>query len=276
MAKKDDFGIDGIPATVRERLEKFYNSAISFSKIGSLAEAEVFMSRVQKILAEYNLEMSTIGGGIQQSLVTESKVLYKGLVSYGEWEVDLMSVICEYNWCSMIYNSGRKDITVIGRGDNIGVCIYLYNFIRMNLISLSKVSYYTEINTIESKLTKYNGFSVAKHFGDKLEEYLHKEKLLPYRRYYIRDYLAGGVVGINAKFNSERENQRSNVGMMSLIISNNAAVDLYISEKYPDLVASKVKKTKRGESYYKGYNDGKELKIGEALESGEGIGGVIG
>jgi hypothetical protein len=269
MSKKQDCGIDSLPPTVRERLEKLYNSAVSFSKIGSLAEAELFMTRVQKILAEYNLEMSIINSDVKQSLITESKVSYEGLVSYGNWEVDLMSTICKYNWCSIFYNSSKKEITLIGRGDNINVCIYLYNFIRINLISLSKISYYTEIQSLEKRLSDNSGFSVSEHLGDKLEEYLHKNKLLPYRRYYIRDYLAGAVSGINTKFFYEREKERDNQGMMSLIISNKADIDLYINDKYPNLTTEKIKKIKRCASYDKGFNDGKNLKIGESIDKAD-------
>jgi hypothetical protein len=271
MSKKQDFGIDSLPIPVRERLEKLYNSAVSFSKIGSLAEAELFMTRVQKILAEYNLEMSIINSDVKQSLITETKVSYDGLVSYGNWEVDLMSTICRYNWCSIIYNPTNKEITVIGRGDNINVCIYLYNFIRVSFISLSKISYYTEINSLEKKLSDNCGFSVSERLGDKLEEYLHKNKLLPYRRYYIRDYLAGAVSGINTKFFYEREKERDNHNMMSLIISNEAEVDLYMEDNYPNLTSVKSKETKRCASYDKGYNDGKNLKIGESIDKVDSV-----
>jgi hypothetical protein len=275
MSKKQDF-VGSLPDAVRQKLEKLYNSAVSFNKIGSLAEAELFMTRVQKILAEYNLEMSIINSDVKKSLITESKVSYEGLVSYGNWEVDLMAAICKYNWCSVFYSSKRKEITIIGRGDNINVCTYLYNFIRMNFISLSKVSYYTEIDSLEKRLSVDCGFSVAERLGDKLEEYLHKSKLLPYRRYYIRDYLAGAVSGVNTKFYYEREKERDNQGMMSLIISNEAEVNSYINEKYPNLVSSKSKEPKRCDSYDKGYNDGKNLKIGQPIDKADSVNVYLG
>ena len=242
------------------RIQKLYNQSISSSKIGNLEEAETFMLGVQRLLSEYNLEMSVIGNGIQKSVITESKVDYKGLVSYGEWEVDLMINICKYNWCKAIFNSYEKTITVIGRGDNIGVCNYLYNFIRINLVTLSKISYYKEIETLRNKI----GRNVS-------EEFLHKNKLLPYRRYYIRDYLAGAVIGIGVKLKLQQE-ANSNKGLMGLMLCNKEEIVDYMNINYSNLETVDFKKIKRGKGYKEGYDGGLNLKIGEAIEADKVIG----
>ena len=230
--------IEGVPEHILRRLQGAFNKANSAREIGSLAEAESAMLYIQKVLAEYNLEMSQISDTRQKSVIGEIKVSYDGKVSYGEWETDLMSFICHYNWCSMIYNSRRKDITVIGRADNVGVCIYLYNFIRINLIMLSKVSYYTEMGEWNEKLSEHYGYNVGDHLGKGFEEYLNKNKYMPYRRYYIRDYLAGAVQGIGTKFELQQQEQKKGAGMMDLILSNQDEIKDYIASAYPNLTTS--------------------------------------
>ena len=54
----------------------------------------------------------------------------------------------------------------------------------------------------------------------KFEEYLHKGKYLPYRRYYIRDYLAGAVLGIDHKFALQQNEQKIHTNINGLILFN--------------------------------------------------------
>jgi hypothetical protein len=239
--------------------------SLSSKKIGSLAEAESFMLGVQKLLTEYNLELSMLEGITEKSNITEEKIEYKGLVSYGDWEVDLMYIICQYNWCTCFYNDVQKTITIIGRGDNLDIVKYLYNFITINLSSLSKVSYYGKLEECNVKLTAHYGYDVKAKYGKKFEEIIHKNKFMPYRRYYIRDYLAGAVIGINNKMAFAQSEQSKNTNINSVILFNKDKIDNYLVKYYPNLTKIKDKSIKRGQGYDEGYNDGYNLHIGDAL-----------
>jgi len=257
-----------IPDSILERIQKLYNNSLSFKKMGSLAESEAFMLKVQALLSEYNLEMSLLGEKAEKSTVTEDKIKYKGLVSYGDWEVDLMTVICKYNWCKCIYNSYSTTMTIIGRGDNIGVCKYLYNYITINLAALSKQSYYGKIDAYAKQADEKYGVAFRKNLGKdaKFEEFLHKNKYIPYRRYYIRDYLAGAVEGIDTKFAIQQREQSKQAGVNGLILFNKAKLDEYILQFHGKLFSDDSKVPKRGQGYNEGYSDGKNLRIGEGID----------
>lgn len=255
-----------VPVSIMEKIQKLYAKSMSSREIGSLAEAESFMLKVQKLLSEYNLEISMISDKSEKSSIGEDKISYKGLVSYGDWEVNLMTTICSYNWCECIYNSNDKTMTLIGRGDNIGVCKYLYNFISINLVVLSKKSYYNKLEELNNKLSEYYGYSFKDKLGKLFEEYLHKNKFMPYRRYYIRDYLAGAVIGINTKFSLQQSQQSQEFGMSGLILFNAEKIKDYMNEFHSDVIYYGNKEIKRGLGYSEGYMDGCNLKIGEALE----------
>ena len=251
--------------SILTRIQKLYNMSLSSKSIGSLAEAESFMLGVQKLLTEYNLELSMVESIGEKSNITEEKILYKGLVSYGDWEIDLMHIICQYNWCTCFYNSTSKLITIIGRGDNLDIVKYLYNFITINLTSLSKVSYYGKLEEWNVKLTKHYGYDVKAKYGKQFEEVIHKNKYMPYRRYYIRDYLAGAVLGINAKMAFAQSEQSKNANINSVILFNKDKIDNYLVKHHPNLTTIKDKSVKRGQGYNEGYNDGYNLRVGEAL-----------
>lgn len=258
-----------IPDNIFQKIQKLYAKAMSSKNIGSLKEAEAFMLKVQEYLAEYNLEMSLLNETPgEKTNITEIQIDFKGLVSYGNWETLLMSSICRYNWCTYFYNSATKKITIIGRGDNIGVCRYLYNFITINLIALSKTSYYGKVDEWDKKLSgRFTVEELAAQGYTSFEEVLHKNKLLPYRRYYIRDYLAGAVQGIEAKFAEQQRRQREATNMNGLVLFNKEKLDQYMMEFHPYISVNKSKTIKRGQGYLEGYEGGYNMKIGEALDS---------
>ena len=95
--------------------------------------------------------------------------------------------------------------------------------------------------------------------------------MLPYRRYYIRDYLAGAVIGIGVKLKLQQE-ANSNKGLMGLMLCNKEEIVDYMNINYSNLETVDFKKIKRGKGYKEGYDGGLNLKIGEAIEADKVIG----
>lgn len=258
-----------IPDSILTRIQKLYNKSISSKSIGSLAEAESFMLKVQQLLSEYNLEMSLLNDNKgEKSEIIENVIDYKGLVSYGTWEVSLMTAICRYNWCRCFYQPGSKKITIIGRGDNIGVCKYLFNFITINLVTLSKSSYYSELDRLNTLLGINGDYCADNNITSipEFEEHMHKGKYIPYRRYYIRDYLAGAVIGIDTKFARQQAEQSKAANVNGLILFNKEKINDYIKQFHPNLETEKSREKKRGKGFYEGYLGGLNLHIGEGLD----------
>ena len=151
---------------------------------------------------------------------------------------------------------------------NIGVCKYLYNYITINLVALSKQSYYNKIDKLSKTFDSVFGPECRINMGKnaKFEEYLHKGKYLPYRRYYIRDYLAGAVLGIDHKFALQQNEQKMHTNINGLILFNKNKIDNYLKEFYFNLITDERKPPKHGVGYEEGFNDGKNLKIGESID----------
>ena len=121
--------------------QKLFAQAESAKEIGNLEEAAAFAAKIQELLQQHNLSMSDVENHQHSDAkpISEQKLSYGSTKSDGTWEIDLMSAVCQYNWCDYIWYNRTQVHLIIGKEENVEVVKYLYNFIRHTLVVASKL-----------------------------------------------------------------------------------------------------------------------------------------
>lgn len=257
-----------------EKIQKLLNKAQSAEAMGSLAEAEAFMMKVQQLLNEHNLEMSTVENHVskKERKIVEEKLKFGAVKSDGDWEKNLMCVICRNNWCTNFWNDYYQTHTIVGKTENVAVVIYLYKFIQAQLKALSGKGYSDAIISLNEDFKIGRGEDMIKTLGGKIkfEQWACRTGRLAWRKVWVRNWLLGAVQGIDVKLTRQRQEEAArNNTMKGLMIVNNNQLELYMKETQPDLKITDLNKgdmTKQG--FFEGFETGNNLKIYNAIEEG--------
>ena len=270
-----------INETILERIQKLMNKAESAEKMGSLAEAEAFMLKVQQLLNEHNLEMHTVQNHVSKKdrKIVEEQLKFGAVKSDGEWEKNLMCVICRNNWCTNFWNDYYQTHTVIGNPENVGVVIYLYKFIQRSLKELSGKGYSDAILNLNEQYALYGGIDFIKVYGGKIkaERVMCRRGILAWRKVWVRNWLLGAVQGIDVKLTLQRQEAAAkNNTMMGLMVQNNDKLQAYMKETQPDLETKDLNQgDQKKQGFIEGYHTGKNLSIYNAIDSETGETTVI-
>src|SRR5260370_29709018 len=80
------------------------------------AEAATAMEMAHKLLEAHNLDMSQVEEAHGKKAQRET--VGAGTMLVGKWEVDLLNMIADYNYCKVL-RAKRYSLTIIGRGTNV-------------------------------------------------------------------------------------------------------------------------------------------------------------
>lgn len=124
---------------IMELLAKLMRHEQSAREIGSLAEAEAFASKVQKLLTEHKLEMSEIqfvqreqDEPIGQEVVSATTIGVKRRNKRVEWQEVLAYSIARCNGCQLLITQVSNTVFFVGRTSDRQICAALYaRFVRM-------------------------------------------------------------------------------------------------------------------------------------------------
>lgn len=239
-----------IDNTILEKIKKLMRLKESAEKVGSLAEAQNAAAKMQNLLTKYNIEIHSISTEEEQkSRIDQSdKLDFKCTKTGGKWKLNLLDVICRYNFCKMIFVNNRysKTMTIIGDKNNIEVVVFIYNFLTLNLFSLAELRWkeYQKVNVIQNSSFRYT---------------------------FLRNYLQGAIEGLESKFRKEkREMEQQNSTLTSVILYNDKAIESFVQEKIGKLKTSKTSNLRgHDEAESIGYEDGLNIKIVKALDTEE-------
>lgn len=179
-----------------EKIQKLLDKANSAKEIGSLAEAEVFISKVHDLLTKYNLSLESLeqsnSSKNNEFEIQESDKIIIGLnKEEGIWEDSLIKVITLNNYCDRLrYPNYLKDergnylrtpqgdrrqagysYSIIGQPQNVMMCKYMYDILKELFPKLGGESYnkkFLELRTQYSLLTSKQ-FALA-NFENKFAE----------------------------------------------------------------------------------------------------------
>lgn len=234
--------------SVIERIKKLMDKADSSKEIGSLAEAEAFASKVQELLLQHNLDVADVIKASTGSKKDFKNWLYSEEISYRDNPVGsklkrmLMGVITSYNLCSYTYNVRKETMRVYGNEENVNLCIFLFNFLHINLVRLRE---------------------------EHVTERGHKKSPEPIRYRIRKSFMIGALTGLDAKFKSLVKEHTMSDQINSLMIVNKDALKEFI--KIQDVTLKKSSSRPitlyDGKAYASGVDAGKNAHLGKSLSS---------
>lgn len=233
-----------VPEKIIERLKKLMRLQQSAEQIGSEGEANAAAAGISRLLTQYNLSLMDIDPeDRKQSL----QVLESGRISFRDtygnlWKRDLLSILCEFNYCSVLLYSGETNMIIIGTEENTATVMYLYDFLRSTFRKLAPA--------------RYDEFAKGKRGAIRTERY---------KRKYITSYLKGCACGLRDKL--WRESLSNEVQEKSLVVCHKQLIDDYLKGIYT--VTRKPVKTKKKDveqAFCNGYLDGKKTQLNKAIK----------
>lgn len=172
-----------------EKLKKLIKKQESAQAIGSIAEAETFATKIQELLAKYNLDMADVDmtDDEREDNMTEEYMRSMLPVIGGESALDILHAIAKFNWCH-VYSIGGKShdkMVIIGTKANVEVCKYIYEIVSRVFVDKCKECF-----------KKYV----------KEEEYLFEDRDKPVGYdTYARVFIKGAAKGLRDKLRAEQE-----------------------------------------------------------------------
>lgn len=122
------------------RIQKMYAMAESAAEVGSLEEADSFMTGVHKTLAANNLDMSVLSLDMKNLTDPMGKQFFYGIGKNGrasvdsrktlEWITDLGEYIARAHFCACHWHPGSNYLTFYGRETNRKVAMQMFTYLR--------------------------------------------------------------------------------------------------------------------------------------------------
>lgn len=232
-----------------EKIRKLIALEESARKMGSLQEAEHVSRKIQKLLAQYNLDLHKdiqSGKTTNKPGVIEKTWLIEELTNRheGQWITMLYNGLALTNFCFCILKGKKSIIAVIGKEHNVDAV----HFFATQLI--------TRIRYMAKDAWKaYDG--------------LEKEKA------FKRGFLQGAVNGIVNKLMTEQNkdeeaarntpNDANSSTMLAIIANNKQEITQYVNNHYGNLRSTGSKKLSAQDGKRLGYKAGNSMSINKGL-----------
>lgn len=233
-----------IIAKIRKLLKLQYGA----EKIGSTGEAYQAARMVQKLLLEYNLQMSDIGEAEEgdTTRITESDGIPYADQYGNTWKLQLMNVICKFNLCRCLYNGPTRRMTIVGAEANVIICREFYQYLLKVFTRLSM----DRLNEAQNEAMRNRRFLTE----DKKKE-------------YVRSYLEGVGQGLYENY----ESRQATVQETGLVLSHNTLIDTFLKEQ-----KCRIRKGHRriyganDEAFGVGFEDGRNVSLNQQVGSSAG------
>lgn len=265
--------------SIISKIQKLVAKAESAKEVGNIEEAAAFSAKVNELLTRHNLAISDIDTDDVDE-VTGVRIDDLGLTTKaGKWTISLLSVIAEHNYCSTIYHQSRRikgfrvktestaSVTIIGRPDNVEVVKYLYSVLKRQFESMCKSEWNAYLRTAKNRISETFNISVK---DVQLKRYTGVTK----RPTYIKSFMLGAVHGVNKKLTEQAAKAKEEFGakMTDLMIVNNADINQYMSQHFPDTTAMRRNRSRvDGTAYQKGQNAGQNAQMARGMTGGTSI-----
>ena len=236
---------------IQAKLKKLIKLQEGAIKVGNEHEATAAAAAIQRLLVQYNLSMDDIdiSEKPKDSVVEDFASWYTYKFIGGDWEYRLMATICRWNFCKCFIHGDRADrkMLIVGLPQNMETAKWLHATLCQRFVELGKIKY---------KL--YQG----------LIEYAYKPIGLDT---YLRKYLTGCSMGLNAKFQEESDLQKKQdevfaTKVTSLVLRNDTALVEFLETKY-HFTKSRKTNTKIDIVLMHGFKDGKNATFHKAVKA---------
>lgn len=197
-----------------DKIRKLMMHSESARELGSIAEAEAFASKAQKLLAEHNLSKADITVEEAKKEVVHVSMPAKVKGVGGRSAFNIMAVIAEFNWCKAytMGNASHNKMIIVGSPENIEVCEYIHTQVTNALVAVGKRDY--------------------KKYKDDFEPDWTRDKPVG-QDTFLRTFLAGASSGLREKLRSEREEfVKQNESSTAIIRTNDIVISDYVTETW--------------------------------------------
>jgi hypothetical protein len=238
-----------------EKIQKLAAHAESAKKIGSLAEAELFASKVSELLLQHKLEMDDI-----TNTATEDDVIDKerfNMEDHGgqyakkrcSWQESLAHYVAEYHFCKIMVVIGSNTLFFVGRKEDRACAIYLFTYLVKAIGPAAQRLYDKEYN---------------KHYAVGTTHLMRDWK----HSFYI-----GAILALASRFQAERAKveaaqsaEHSEQFALVLQRSEKELTD-FIEEETTGKATSTAKPGINPNGYRQGQRHGSEVSLTQALET---------
>lgn len=221
-----------------EKIKKLMAHAESAKAMGSIAEAEAFASKVQKLLNEYNLSKSDLTEDEAFAEIVHDDMPAKVPGIGGRSSYDVMAVIAKFNWCKAytMGSASNNKMIIVGSPENIGVCRYIHSVVMNAFLNVGKEKYKEYAKSTISPVGKDT---------------------------FMRTFLKGCADGLHLKFKAEREEfEKSNQNSTAIIRTNEVVITDYVSRNWGGSgTGRRTNYSNAGGAYSSGKETGKNVTI---------------
>lgn len=249
---------------ILQKIRKLLNLKESAEKVGNEGEAYAAAKGVHRLILKYNLSMEDVKdagqekGGIDIG-ETES-ISYND--KYGCWKRGLLQVICQFNFCQGLIQSGNKSFSIVGEKQNIIIVKKLYEYLVAAFRHLASLEFKKWLKRAVKDVTEYAAARGKWVPFNYLEDTIKKKE----SKTFYRSYYKGVVDGLYEQYRQMQPSSEET----ALMVTHNKAIDEYL--KTLDTFTGKTFHERRNrnpldaDAYYKGVRAGENINLSPQLE----------
>lgn len=117
-----------------EKIKKL--NAKATDKATTEAEAALFMQKVQEMLAEHNLDMTTIDVEEDKAPIDEEDI--ETPYAHIKWRSTLLTMVAKLYFCEAYRKTADKKFVIAGKSHNRIVAVSMYNYLCATVVRLSR------------------------------------------------------------------------------------------------------------------------------------------
>lgn len=215
----------------KEKIADKIRKLLALSKSSNEHEASLALAKANNLLMKHNMEMKDIEDQIDMSSIVEEDVMEGGRIM--NWKSMMLKSVMDLNNCELLLSSirgGNKTIKAIGKKQNIEVSISMYDYL---------------VKSMERKMKKDN----------------------PYDKPSFRLGFAHSICLKVRDIIRERENSKSDVECMALIVQEKQMAKDFMNDKYKNLRNQRSKSSYRdSDSFRSGVSAGNSTSLNGQLQ----------
>ena len=233
---------------VINKIRKLLRLQFNAEKIGSTGEAYQAAKMVHKLLMEYNLSMSDIGGENEGACINmkESEDIVTNDKYGNHWKKALLHTIAVNNLCDVYTRTYNQKMFIIGAEDNVVIVREFYDY----LLKVFRRLVIERFNEAQNQ-AMVNG-----------QRYTEKSRNL-----FMRSYLEGVSVGLQENYDSMKPTSEET----ALVVCHKDKIKEFLFQQN-NYTMDKTKHRQRrrevlGEAYEQGQEDGRKVNLNKQLDN---------
>jgi hypothetical protein len=239
-------------AQIIDKIRKLMAHSESAKEMGSIAEAEAFAQKAQKLLQEYNLTKADLTEEEAKAEILHDEMPAKVPGVGGKSSFNVMAVIARYNWCQA-YTMGRSSLNkmiMVGSPENIEVCKYIHSTVINAFMSIGRKEY----KEYKENFTPDQNFKTGKPVGFDT---------------YMRTFFLGAARGLSEKLRAEREEfEKENESSTAIIRTNEVVINDYVTSTWGGTGKARATSySHAGDAYASGRSAGKNVNIAKGVST---------